>query len=216
MLVSARISRTFVRRVGLLDDAARGALVLAATSDSGDLAMLERAAEPPRDRPLRAGRCGEHRSDHVARGLRRVPTSAGPVRDLRRRARRRSGVKRTERSPRRCPIEMLTGARGTSPPLRSAPTTRPRRHWSRPGPGVAIAARTGPRRPHLSGPHGSRSDPDRRARLLWEAADAGWLAGMADRAVSAARRGAGDPPATRTNWSKSISSPATSRCAAGR
>ncbi len=42
--VSARISGAFLRRVDDLDDAARRALVLAATSDSGDLPMLERAA----------------------------------------------------------------------------------------------------------------------------------------------------------------------------
>ena len=45
VLVSARISRAFLRRVDELDDAARDALVLVATSDSGDLPMLERAAD---------------------------------------------------------------------------------------------------------------------------------------------------------------------------
>ena len=45
VLVSARISRAFLRRVDELDEAARRALVLAATSDSGDLPMLERAAD---------------------------------------------------------------------------------------------------------------------------------------------------------------------------
>src|ERR1700733_13571378 len=44
VLVSARISRAFLRRVGDLDESARRALVLAATSESGDLPMLERAA----------------------------------------------------------------------------------------------------------------------------------------------------------------------------
>ena len=44
VLVSARISRAFLRRVGMLDQATRRALVLAATSDSGDLPTLERAA----------------------------------------------------------------------------------------------------------------------------------------------------------------------------
>jgi len=42
--LSARISGAFLRRVEDLDHAARRALVLAATSDSGDLPMLERAA----------------------------------------------------------------------------------------------------------------------------------------------------------------------------
>jgi DNA-binding CsgD family transcriptional regulator len=44
MLVSARISREFLRRMGELDEAERRALLLVATSDSGDLALLERAA----------------------------------------------------------------------------------------------------------------------------------------------------------------------------
>ena len=44
MLVSARISREFLRRMGELDEAERRALLLLATSDSGDLALLELAA----------------------------------------------------------------------------------------------------------------------------------------------------------------------------
>ena len=44
VLVSARISRAFLHRAGLLDPAARQALVLSATSDTGDLPTLERAA----------------------------------------------------------------------------------------------------------------------------------------------------------------------------
>jgi len=45
LLVSARISRAFLRRTGELDARERQALLLAATSDSGDLAVLERAAK---------------------------------------------------------------------------------------------------------------------------------------------------------------------------
>ena len=44
VLVSTRISHAFLQRAGSLDEAARRALVLAATSDSGDLPALERAA----------------------------------------------------------------------------------------------------------------------------------------------------------------------------
>jgi DNA-binding CsgD family transcriptional regulator len=44
VLVSASISRAFRHRAGLLDSAARQALVLAAASDIGDLPTLERAA----------------------------------------------------------------------------------------------------------------------------------------------------------------------------
>jgi DNA-binding CsgD family transcriptional regulator len=44
VMVSARISREFLRRVGELDECERRALLLLATSDSGDLALLERAS----------------------------------------------------------------------------------------------------------------------------------------------------------------------------
>jgi DNA-binding CsgD family transcriptional regulator len=44
LVVSARISRAFLRRAGNLSEPERRALLLAATSDSGDLALLERAA----------------------------------------------------------------------------------------------------------------------------------------------------------------------------
>ncbi len=44
VLVSARISREFLRRVGELDEGERRALLLLATSDSGDVALLERAS----------------------------------------------------------------------------------------------------------------------------------------------------------------------------
>ena len=42
--ISSRISRAFLNRVGELDDAARRALLLAATSDSGEMSTLEGAA----------------------------------------------------------------------------------------------------------------------------------------------------------------------------
>jgi DNA-binding CsgD family transcriptional regulator len=45
VLVSARVSRAFLRRAGLLDQDAQIALVLAATSDDGDLQALQRAGE---------------------------------------------------------------------------------------------------------------------------------------------------------------------------
>jgi DNA-binding CsgD family transcriptional regulator len=44
VLLSARIAQAFLRQAGELDQAARDALVLCATSDSGDLPTLERAA----------------------------------------------------------------------------------------------------------------------------------------------------------------------------
>ena len=44
VLVPANVSRVFLRRVGKLGEGTRRALVLAATSESGELSMLERAA----------------------------------------------------------------------------------------------------------------------------------------------------------------------------
>ncbi len=44
VLVSARVSREFLRRVGQLDEGERRVLLLLATSDSGDLALLDRAS----------------------------------------------------------------------------------------------------------------------------------------------------------------------------
>jgi DNA-binding CsgD family transcriptional regulator len=44
LLVSTRIARAFLRRAGELDGPERSALLLVATSDSGDLVLLERAA----------------------------------------------------------------------------------------------------------------------------------------------------------------------------
>ncbi len=45
LVVSARITRAFLKRTGNLDQRERHALLLVATSDSGDLAVLERAAK---------------------------------------------------------------------------------------------------------------------------------------------------------------------------
>ena len=76
LMVSARISRAFLRRASLLDTRARQALVLAAISDTGDLATVvtvgprpgrstrlrparRRWAWPDPDRrPARSGHCG--------------------------------------------------------------------------------------------------------------------------------------------------------------
>jgi DNA-binding CsgD family transcriptional regulator len=45
VLVSARLTAAYLRRAAALDENARGALLLAATSDSGDLQLLGRAAQ---------------------------------------------------------------------------------------------------------------------------------------------------------------------------
>ena len=102
VLVSARISRAFLRRAQTLDPAARRALVLAATSDTGETVDVRTRRPFAGHRPRGARRRRECRADHAARGHRRVPARPRPVGDLRRRA--------GAGAPRRAP-----GARGSAP-----------------------------------------------------------------------------------------------------
>ena len=102
VLVSARISGAFLRRAGLLEPAARQALVLAATSDTGDLPTLERAA-------ARLGIDLSALAAAESAGL--VTLQPGMVDSATRWPGRRStpmpppasAVRRTGRSPRPCP-----------------------------------------------------------------------------------------------------------------
>ena len=131
VLVSARISRAFLRRVDLLDEAARQALVLAATSDSGDLPMLERAAARLGIDLSGAGRRGERGAGHAGRGRGGVPPSAGPVGDLCRRA--------GQAAPRRAPGARRRPAR----PGYRPPRVAPRRGGGRNGRNSVGGARAG-------------------------------------------------------------------------
>ncbi len=83
VLVSATITRAFLRRVGTLGEPARRALVLAASSDTGDLATLARAAAQL-GLDLSALAAAEASGlVTVGAGTRGVPPSAGPLGDLR-------------------------------------------------------------------------------------------------------------------------------------
>ena len=115
VLVSATISGAFLRRVGT---ARRGRPASAA---AGREQRERRPADaragrgPAPGRPVRTGRRGERGAGHAGRGHGRIPPSAGPVGDLRRRPGRGSAATRTGRSPPPCPTAMWTAARGTWP-----------------------------------------------------------------------------------------------------
>ena len=143
-----------------------------------------------------AGRRGERRTGHARRGHGGVPPSAGPVGGLRRCARCSSGVRRTGRSPPRCPTGTSTAAPGTWPRRRSAPTNRRRPRSSRRAARAASAARTRPRPPRSSAPGGSpptasgaRGCCGRRPRRAGSPASTGRAVALLDEA----RASTGDP-----------------------
>ncbi len=183
LLVSARISRAFLRRVHQLDDTARRALLLVATSDSGELATLERAAftlginfaalDAADNAGLVTLDAGSVEFRHPLvrsaiyadapaaqrREMHRALAGALPDRDIDRRA-----------------WHLAAAAVGVDDSASAALEQAGARARERSAYATASAAfeRAG----RLTG----RSD--RRARLLREAAEAGWLGGLADRAVS--------------------------------
>ncbi len=154
LLVSARISRAFLRRTGDLDERERQALLLAATSDSGDLAVLERAAK--RLSVELSALAAAERTWHHRRAGRfgRVPPSAGALGDLRRRATGGKARGRTGRLPPPCPIATSTAARGIWPPRLRVSTSRHPPHSSRPERGRATGAPTRAPRSRSSAPGG--------------------------------------------------------------
>lgn len=183
LLVSARISGAFLRRVHLLDDAARRALVLAATSDSGDLAMLGRAAS-------RLGIDLAALSDVEGAGL--VSLGAGSVEfrhplvrsavyadapvTQRREMHRALAAALPDRDVDRRAWHLAAAAVGVDDAASAALEQAGARARDRSAYATASAAfeRAG----RLT------AQSERRARLLWHAAEAGWLGGLADRAVS--------------------------------
>jgi DNA-binding CsgD family transcriptional regulator len=183
VLVSAKISRAFRQRAGTLDDAARRALVLAATSESGDLPLLERAA----------GQLGIDLSalaDAESAGL--VTLGAGTVEfrhplarsaiyadataGQRRAAHRALAAVLPDRELDRRAWHLAASAVGADDPASAALEQAAARSLDRSAyPNAAAAFERAAR---------LAADPERRARLLWQAAEAGWLAGLADRAIA--------------------------------
>ena len=183
LLVSARISRAFLRRVHGLDDAARRALVLAATSDSGDLAMLERAAstlgidiaalsgvESAGLVTLGAG------SVEFRHPLVRSAVYADAPASQRREMHRALAASLPDRDIDRRAWHLAAAAVGVDDSASAALEQAGARARDRSAYATASAAFERAGRLTANG--------ERRARMLWEAAEAGWLGGLADRAVS--------------------------------
>ncbi len=183
VMVSTRISRSFLRRAGTLDDPARRALVLAATSDGGDLAVLERAAVTlgidlsalavAENAGLLTIRAGTLEFRHPL--ARSALYADAPVAE-RRQSHRALAAALPDRDVDRRAWHLAAAAVGTDESASAALEQAGLRSQSRSAYATATAAfeRAG----RLA------DDSERRARLLLQAAQAGWLAGLADHAVS--------------------------------
>jgi DNA-binding CsgD family transcriptional regulator len=182
VMVSARISRAFLLRASLLDPQARQALVLAAISGTGDLATLERAAArlgtdlsglgPAEQAGLVTLGAGTVEFRHP---LARSAVYADAPASQRRAAHRAMAAVLPDRDADRRAWHLAAAAVGPDEKAsvalaRSAARSRDRSAY-------ATAAAAFERAGRLA------ADGDRRARLLWQAAEAGWLAGLTDRAV---------------------------------
>jgi DNA-binding CsgD family transcriptional regulator len=195
VLVSTRISQAFLQRAGSLDEAARRALVLAATSDSGDLPALERAADQlgidlealavAESAGLVTLRAGSVEFRHpLARSAIYADAPAGQRRD----AHRALAAALPDRDVDRRAWHLAAAAIGTDDAASAALEQAGARGRERSA--YATAAAAFERAGQLA------AGAERRARLLWEAGEAAWLAGLADRAVSLldqARAATGDP-----------------------
>jgi DNA-binding CsgD family transcriptional regulator len=183
VLVSARISRAFLRRAGTLDDAARRALILAASSDRGDLPTLERAAAQfgadmsalaaAESAGLVRFEAGMVEFRHpLARSAVYADAPAGQRRD----AHRALAAALPDRDVDRRAWHLAAAATGPDESASAALEQAGARGRDRSA--YATAAAAYERAGRLA------ALPERRARLLREAAEAAWLAGLADRAVS--------------------------------
>jgi DNA-binding CsgD family transcriptional regulator len=195
VLVSTRISHAFLQRAGSLDEAARRALVLAATSDSGDLPALERAAA--RLGIDLAALAVAETAGLVTLGtgtvefrhpLARSAIYAGAPAAQRRDAHRALAAALPDRDVDRRAWHLAAAAIGTDDSASAALEQAGARGRDRSA--YATAAAAFERAGQLA------AGAERRARLLWEAGEAAWLAGLADRAVSLldqARAATGEP-----------------------
>ncbi len=183
VVVSARISRAFLHRAGQLDEATRQALVLAAASDTGDLPILERAA-------AKLGTDLSALADAESAGLVRlhagvlefrhplarsaIYAEAAPAQ--RRAAHRALAAALPDRDIDRRAWHLAAAAAGTDDSASAALEQAGAR--SRDRSAYATAAAAFERAGRLAVGSG------RRARLLLDSAEAGWLAGFTDRAVA--------------------------------
>jgi DNA-binding CsgD family transcriptional regulator len=195
ILIPARISRAFLRRARALDEHARQALVLAAASDSGDLPMLERAAAiiqvdlaalaTAENAGLVTLQAGTVEFRHP---LARLAIYTDALLTQRRAAHRALAAALPDRDVDRRAWHLAAAAAGVDDAASAALEQAADRSRGRSA--YAGAAEAFERAGRLA------ADTERRAHLLFEAADAAWLAGLADRSVALldeARIGTGDP-----------------------
>ncbi len=175
VMVSARISGAFLRRASLLDPPARQALVLAAISGTGDLATLERAAArlgidlsglgPAEDAGLISLGAGTVEFRHP---LARSAVYADSPADQRRAAHQAMAGVLPDRDADRRAWHLAAAAVGLDEAASAALAQTAAR--SRDRSAYATAAAAFERAGRLA------ADGERRAWLLWQAAEAGWLA----------------------------------------
>ncbi len=181
LLVSTRISRAFLRRLGELDEPVRRALVLVAASDRGELAVLERAAdrvgvelsalagaESAGLVRLRAG------SVEFRHPLARSAIYADAAVELRRAAHRGLADALPDRDIDRRAWHLAAGTLGTDESACTALEQAAARAHERSA--YAAAAAAFERAAQLA------SDPERQARLLLRAAESSWQGGLAEHA----------------------------------
>jgi DNA-binding CsgD family transcriptional regulator len=182
LLVPARIARSFVRRCDELDEGARRALVLAATSDSGDMAMLARAARRPgidlaalsdaEAAGLVSLRAGTVEFRHP---LARAAIYAAASASARREAHRALAAALPDRDVDRRAWHLAAAAVGADEAASAALEQAGIRARERSAYAAAAAALERAGRLTMSS--------ERRARMLHAAAEAAWNAGFGDRAV---------------------------------
>jgi DNA-binding CsgD family transcriptional regulator len=195
VLVSARISRAFLRRAQTLDPAARRALVLAATSDTGETVVLERAARSLEiDLAALAAAEGEGlitlRAGTVEfrHALARSAIYADAPAQERRDAHRALAGALPDRDIDRRAWHLASAAIGSDAAASAALEQAGVRARHRSAYAAAAAAFERAGRLAL--------DPERRARLFLTAADSAWLAGQAEPAgklLDTARQNTTDP-----------------------
>ncbi len=195
VLVSARISGAFLQRAGSLDQATRQALILSSASDTGDLPTLERAAArlgidlSALTAAESAGLVTLHAGVVEFRHpLARSAIYANAPASQRREAHRALAASLPDRDIDRRAWHLAAAAAGTDEGASAALEQAGARGRDRSAYATATAAFERAGRLTTSG--------DRRARLLCEAAETGWLAGFTGRAVALlneARAAASDP-----------------------
>ena len=182
VLVPANVSRVFLRRVGTLGEGTRRALVLASTSGSGELSMLERAAAKV-GIDLSALAAAETAGLLTIRGgsvqfrhpLVRSAVYADAPAEQRREAHRALATALPDRDLDRRAWHLAAAAIGPDESASAALERAGVRGRSRSA--YAAAASAFDRAARLT------SDIERQARLLREAAEVAWLAGQPERAV---------------------------------